>query len=180
MTFQEVIQRQVELESRRNFFTETHEREVRAIDEELTALDRVRDVAAAGFNVAKADLALRTIYVRGRCRGRARRATVYDAMEDLALNQRGLRCHSLKVKAVAGFIDRQDNYPYTYAPDDVLTWDDIRRRPLLWLRVAFNVRLLPPVFEVGLLPEARGRDLTPDEVEAALYYLEQVAAGTVG
>ncbi len=187
MTLREVVQKQIEVKARLREVTEECDRDVAAFERKLSELEALRDLAACGLNVDRADLALRIVYVRGRCRGRVRRETVWAAMEELATGKTSgysnLWGHSFKVKAVLGLLDRRDDYPYCYSSDndsdEDFRKDFYRRRPLFWLKTRLNPEHLKPVFEVGLLPAAR-RELTQDEVEAALYYLEQVAAGMVG
>lgn len=113
-----------------------------------------------GVDLSRVDRARKVLYIEGDCllakhvhEGDSRANAVANAKRLLADNPARLRSEYIGVKNYSGFGDQREDHKYGYGP-----------------------RHGHIVFSIGLTQEARQRDLTPEEIEDALYLLHVLPA----
>ena len=157
----EVIQTISQLERERQQLVDSHKRAISEIDGQLEKLKKMRKLNAAGLDIAKIQIAERVIYVKGSVadvrRGRdghgatVRAKAVEDAIRAIAESEHALKDGYIGVKNYDAFGDQRTDCPYGMGP-----------------------RHGGIVFSIG---RASGRGpLTEDHREAAIYYLDNLAA----
>ena len=143
--------KQIELESLRKEFEAKEE----SLSNEIRILLKLENTALNGFDVIKIQLAESVLYVDGNPYGNTDvrdKSLAERAMIDIANNTQLLRRQFFGNKRYDGFYEEWSD---TYGSGP--TYGSI-------------------VDEVGLRRDARGRDLTDDEKDAAIYYLKNFTA----
>ena len=157
-THRELITEKARLLSERHELIKDHQDAIRRLDEALGDLATREATLIAGMNLERIDLAKTVLEVSGRadqCRpsddGRnksTRKLAIQDAINHIAAGDGYLKTHYVGVKNYDRFGDQREDHKYFLGP-----------------------RHGGIVFSIGLKADARQRDLTADEIEAALYWL---------
>ena len=146
------------LRAERQQTVEEHKRRLADLDSRMADLRERRAAMAGGLDLGMVDLAEAVIEVyriENRDRGSGR-SVIADAISDLAASAPALRRDYFGTKSYASWDGQRCDGPYGTGP-----------------------RHGSVIFSVGLTREARGRDVSPDELNAAVAYLvaiDQVAA----
>lgn len=159
-TFADIERARVALIDERTKRVADHAAWLKSCDARLKQLGERTALLSNGVDVARVDRALRILQVQGdptkpvhgsdydQRRDNTRLDAVADARRLLTENSNKLRLQYIGVKNYAHFGDQRADCDYNTGPRH----GDI-------------------VFRIGLTSEARQRDLTPDEIEDALYFL---------
>lgn len=134
---------------------EAHTEAEAALRLEITEHRRTVGYLSSDLDLAKIDAARKILYVRG-CYtegGDDRGGVVADAIQDLLNGKPRLRTTLLATKSFDRWHGQRSDHAYGYGP-----------------------RHGTIVFGIGLWQQARDRDLTPDEIEAAIYFLTRLEA----
>lgn len=161
-TLTELIRQEAELNNKLERLTAEYNRKVGELQTQLAEVKRLREMVAAGVDVDKIRLGETVVRIYGDAHTQVlsvwgevscpRLKVVDDAIYDLAVNGgKYLRQYYFGIKNYAGFGDQRSDHYYGRGPKHG--------------RIVFSVSLL-----------IRDRDLTPEEIEAAVYLLEQVKA----
>lgn len=157
------------LQERLDLLTAEYEKAEKGLRAEIAEARRQRQMAAADLDLARIQLGEHIVMTYNRpwrWIGQEERyaehpsservACVRDAIRELATDGGGrLHERSFGTKDYDRFADQREDHSYGMGPKHGHI-----------------------VFSVGLQPEARGRELTPEEIEAAIYLLEAFLAGT--
>jgi hypothetical protein len=128
-----------------------HESEMKSLDNARLAARRIVEASTAGLDSDKIQLAETVIYAQGNYGHGDDFAAVKEAISDIANGCKNLRVEYFGTKNYAHWFHQGTQHGYGYGPSHGSV-----------------------VFSIGLLPEARRRDLTPDEADAAIYYLSNI------
>jgi hypothetical protein len=132
----------------------------KALTEELARLSRLREIAGNGVDVERVQLGESLLRLQGdpdkavRIQGDSRHKVIEDAITDLANGGSKLRRTYFGVKNYDIFGDQRCDFAYGYGPSHGT--------------IVFRIEL-----------RVRDRDLTPEEIEACIYMLEQWRAGNL-
>lgn len=139
--------------SKRADAVKRHAEELRSIDWEIAEATRQRNLLLDGLDAAKIELADHVIYVRGDYEraGQDRAQCREDAIRELLAGGGRLRTEYCGTKNYERWRGQLSGHPYGMGP-----------------------RHGSIVFEIGMQRTVRGRDLTADEIDAAVYYLRNL------
>ena len=128
-----------------------HESEMKSLDSARLEARRIVEAITVGLDSDKIQLAETVIYANGDYGHGDDFAAVKEAINDIAKGCKELRVEYFATKNYAHWFHQGTQHGYGYGPSHGSV-----------------------VFSIGLLPEARRRDLTPDEADAAIYYLSNI------
>lgn len=156
-----VVKKQKELEEELRLLTADYGQKKARLEQEIRECDRLRANMANGVDLAKLQLAESVIEIYGKLVGTERLRVIEDAISSLAHGGERLYSEYFGVKNYAAFGDQREDHRYGYCP----------RHGYI-------------VFSVGIKEARRsrirnGEPLTPEELEACIYYLENVKRGNV-
>ena len=154
MTIAELIAEQSALEAAREKRRKEFEALERATAGRLGLIASLREAHLEGLDIGRIQRANELIHIEGTCTGTERRQATEDAVRDIAEGPRKLREEYVGVKNYAGFGDQREDHRYGYGP-----------------------RHGSIVFRIELSREARSREWTPEEKDAAIYTLGLLAKG---
>ncbi len=156
----DLIKKEVELLSEKEIIEKGYAANIKIINSELKEVRENKELYGAGLDLDKIILAKSVIAIRGEIQNdsKGRRSeVVQSAIRDIATNNAGkIKAKYFGVKNYSGFGDQQEDHSYGMGPKHG------------------NI-----VFSVGLKNDARAREpflLTDDEMEASLYYLQNLKA----
>lgn len=151
MKISEHVRARLEDEAKLKALTERYATESKILRDSIASHRKAESVGRAGLNLEQVALAESVIYVRGLYSnsGEGGPSALNDAINDLA-TERGasMRSGYFGTKGYAHWLGQREDCRYGYGPKHGSI-----------------------VFEIGLVPEARRRELTDEEIEAAIYYL---------
>ena len=128
-----------------------HENEMRVLNAAKTAATEIRIAATAGMDTAQLQLAETVLYVKGDFGHGDDYLAVQEAIKDIAEGCTLLRQEYIATKNYGRWYHQGTGHPYGFGPKHGYV-----------------------VFEIGLVPAARNRKLTPAEADAAIYYLSNL------
>lgn len=163
MSLAEIVAKQQELERELASLNEEYGRKKADLEEQIRECERLRANAANGVDLEKLKLAESIIAVRGKLgEGASERfGVVEDAIRDIVAGAKRLRRYYFAVKDYAGLGDQREDHQYNFGP----RYGD----------VVFSVKIKDE--RLGRLHN--GEELTKEEVEACLYYLENLKRGNI-
>lgn len=139
--------------SKRADAVKRHTEELRSIEWEIAEATRQRNLLLDGLDAAKIELADHVIYVRGDYEraGQDRAQCREDAIRELLAGGGRLRTEYCGTKSYDRWHGQWSCHPYGMGPSHGSI-----------------------IFEIGMQRTVRGRDLTADEIDAAVYYLRNL------
>lgn len=153
----EIVERQRRAEEHLDRARSDYFRLAKNLRQEIEDIKRLRKLDADGLDIARVQVAEKWLAVEGWCDSELRREVVEDAIRELAAD--GLRESWLGVKIYAHFGEQRVRVSYGYLPD----------HGQVVFRVGFH-----EVWIRGYSGIDPDRELTPEEIDACIYYLEAV------
>lgn len=151
-TLSELERRKGEIEASIAGEKKRHESTVSAYNSELADVQRQIGLKLHGLDTELVSLARTVIYWGKYSRGGCdRQSVIDDAVKDLLEGAPKLRQNFFGTKDYAHWSGQRSDHSYGFGPSHGST-----------------------VFSVGLTQEARKRDLTPNEIDAAIYVIRNI------